>query len=84
MSAPSSDPPADPPAGSSSSASKPEDSSTAPAATTSATDGDVEMKEDKQAVEEDPYADIPEHIMKGDVETIKLQTRLIDNEVKVN
>jgi len=41
------------------------------------------MKEDKQAVEEDPYADIPEHIMKSDVETIKLQTRLIDNEVKM-
>jgi tetrahydromethanopterin S-methyltransferase subunit G len=41
------------------------------------------MKEDKPAVEEDPYADIPEHIMKSDVETIKLQTRLIDNEVKV-
>ncbi len=40
------------------------------------------MSEEKPE-EVNPYADIPEHVMSGDVETIRLQARLIENEVKV-
>ncbi len=31
----------------------------------------------------DPYADVPEHVMTGSVDDIRMHTRLIDNEVKV-
>ncbi len=79
MSAPPSEPPAGP------STTIPAEKPTTTDGSTSApadTDGDVKMSEEKPE-EVNPYADIPEHVMSGDVETIRLQARLIENEVKV-
>ncbi|KAL7424799.1 26S proteasome regulatory subunit 6A [Cryptotrichosporon argae] len=76
MSTPASDPPVDPPAAPPA-ADKGEGSSNAPAESAS----DVRMEEAPKV--EDEWADIPEHIMTSDVSEIKMQTRLIDNEVKM-
>jgi hypothetical protein len=78
MSAPPSEPPAGP------STTTPVEKPTTSDATPSVpadTDGDIKMDEKPEEV--NPYADIPEHVMSSDVETIKLQARLIENEVKV-
>ena len=78
----------DPPNPNSNEAPKPEDSSssTTPAAPT---DDDVQMKDEPGKAEEevkepeDKYEDIPDHVMSQDPDGIRLQTRLIDNEVKM-
>lgn len=75
MSAPASDPPAGP----SASPEKTGDAAS-PAANATEADGDVKMEEAKPV---DPYADVPEHVMTGSVDDIRMHTRLIDNEVKV-
>ena len=74
-------PPQPPSDGSLTSGNNGESSSLAP------TDPPVETTSEPMAVEakplEDPFDDIPEHVLKGDAQEIKIQTRFIDNEVKM-
>ncbi|WVQ85229.1 26S protease regulatory subunit 6A-B [Cryptococcus sp. DSM 104549] len=83
MSAPAQDPPP-PPNPSTPSANKPEEGAAAPAAdaaTGEAPAEDVPMEEPKP--KEDPLEDIPESVLSSDVPEIKMQIRMIDNEIKM-
>ncbi|OWZ70062.1 26S protease regulatory subunit 6A-B [Cryptococcus neoformans] len=83
MSAPAQDPPPpNPPAGDS---SKPQESSDVPQQTTQENES-AEQQQQQQEVEqfkEDTFEDVPEHVVKSDAQEIKMQTRMIDNEIKM-
>ncbi|GMK55371.1 hypothetical protein CspeluHIS016_0204270 [Cutaneotrichosporon spelunceum] len=78
MSTPASDPPPPNPPPLSDKAAE----VSADAETTATTDEDSKMEESPKPVEE-TWDDIPEHVLKGDVQEIRMQTRMIDNEVKM-
>ncbi|RSH83526.1 26S proteasome regulatory subunit 6A [Apiotrichum porosum] len=80
MSEPAADPPVPPPTAPAAAEVKAESSSAA-AETAAATGDDVKMEEVKPV--EETWDDIPEHVVSGDVQEIRMQTRMIDNEVKM-
>ncbi|WVQ92405.1 hypothetical protein IAS59_006214 [Cryptococcus gattii] len=86
MSAPAQDPP--PPSNPTDGDSiKPQESSDAPQQTTQENES-AEQQQQQEEVEqpkpkEDTFEDVPEHVVKSDVQEIKMQTRMIDNEIKM-
>ncbi|KIR38740.1 26S protease regulatory subunit 6A-B [Cryptococcus deuterogattii 99/473] len=66
---------------------KPQESSDAPQQTTQENES-AEQQQQQEEVEqpkpkEDTFEDVPEHVVKSDVQEIKMQTRMIDNEIKM-
>ncbi|ODO05866.1 26S protease regulatory subunit 6A-B [Cryptococcus amylolentus CBS 6273] len=83
MSAPAQDPPPPtPPANNQQ--DKPEDAGANTSGSTQSTDANnVEPQQEPEPPKEDTFDDVPEGVLKGDVNEIKMQARMIDNEIKM-
>ncbi|TYJ56492.1 26S protease regulatory subunit 6A-B [Cryptococcus floricola] len=83
MSAPAQDPPPPtPPADNQQ--DKPEDAGANTSGSTQPTDANnVEPQQEPEPPKEDTFDDVPEGVIKGDVNEIKMQARMIDNEIKM-
>ncbi|ODN77896.1 26S protease regulatory subunit 6A-B, variant [Cryptococcus amylolentus CBS 6039] len=63
---------------------KPEDAGANTSGSTQSTDANnVEPQQEPEPPKEDTFDDVPEGVLKGDVNEIKMQARMIDNEIKM-